>query len=337
MGVNLGELVSGQNIELEQLNGKTIAIDAFNSLYQFLSIIRDRFTGEPLRDSKGRITSHLSGLFYRTARLIEAGIRPVYVFDGEPPVFKAATAEARQRAREEAERLWKEAIEAGDVEKIRLYAQAATRLTDEMIDDAKSLLTAMGIPWIQAPSEGEAQAAWMVNNGLAWAVGSQDWDCLLFGAERLVRNLTITGRRKLPKKEKWIDIKPEIVELKDVLHALGIDRKRLIALGILTGTDYNPGGIKGIGPKTALKLVKERDIKQIIAERGWPFDVAFDEIFDFFINPPVEKVEIPKTRFDEIAVKKIMVEEHDFSEERIDSVISKLKEVRQKPGLGRWL
>ncbi|RLJ07596.1 MAG: flap endonuclease-1 [Candidatus Aenigmatarchaeota archaeon] len=336
MGVNLGELVPGKQLELEDLSGKTIAIDAFNSLYQFLSIIRDRYTGQPLRDSKGRVTSHLSGLFYRTARLLEAGISPVYVFDGEPPAFKTQTAEERQKLREKAEKLWKEAVEKGDLEQIRLYAQASGRLTEEMVQDAKKLLDLMGIPWIQAPSEGEAQAAWLAKAGKVWAVGSQDWDCLLFGAPRLVRNLAITGRRKLPRKQEWIEIKPELVELQELLEKLGIDRKKLILLGILIGTDYNPGGIKGIGPKTALKLVREKSLKDILKEQGWDFPIRAEDILEFFLNPPVKEMEIPEAKLQPEKLREFMVEEHDFSAERVEKVIQKLKELRQKPGLSRW-
>jgi flap endonuclease-1 len=197
MGVNLSDIVSGSHAEISELGGKTIAIDAYNTLYQFLSIIRDRFTGEPLRDSKGRTTSHLSGLFYRTTKLLENGINLVYVFDGEPPKFKRKTTEARQAVRREAEEKLEVARKEGDVEKIRLYAQATSRLTDEVVTESKNVLRCMGVPVVQAPSEGEAQAAWLVNSGKVWASGSQDWDSLLFGADRMVKNLTITGRYRV--------------------------------------------------------------------------------------------------------------------------------------------
>ena len=217
MGVSLSELISGREIEIEDLRGKTIFMDASNVMYQFISSIRDRFTGEPLRDSHGNVTSHLSGLFFRTSKMMESGINVVYVFDGEPPKFKKKTIENRVKIRQEAQEKWKEALEEGDAEKIRKYSQAAIQLTPEMVKEAKTLLSAMGVAWMQAPSEAEAQASYLVKETRGWAVGSQDWDCLLFGASRLAKNLTITGRRKVPRKEKYIIVKPELIELDSAL------------------------------------------------------------------------------------------------------------------------
>jgi flap endonuclease-1 len=340
MGVSLTSLVSAEEIEIEDLRGKTIGIDTYNVIYQFLTTIRDRFTGEPLRDSKGSITSHLSGLFYRTARLVESGMDLVYVFDGKPPDFKLGTIEQRIKVRKEAESRWKEALEKGDVEAIRRHSQAAVRLTRDMVEESKRLLDYMGIPWVQAPSEGEAQVAYMARQGKVWSGGSQDWDSLLFGAPRLVRNLAITGRRKVPRKEKYVTVRPEIVELDRVLSALGIGHDQLIALGILIGTDYNPGGIKGIGPKTALKMVREKKRPEdVFREVQWDFSTPPGEIFDFFKNPPVSEAEIGKKEMQPDKLVEMLCEEHDFSRERIGSVVEKLEEGadrRKQSRLGRF-
>jgi flap endonuclease-1 len=340
MGVSLSELVSAKEIELEDLQGKTIAIDAYNVLYQFLTTIRDRFTGEPLRDSHGRITSHLSGLFYRTAKLMENGMGIVYVFDGEPPEFKKETSEKRSGIRKEAEVKWKEALERGDTEAVRRYSQAAARLTDEIIAESKRLLSYMGVPWLQAPSEGEAQVAYLVRRGRVWSAGSQDWDSLLFGAPRLVRNLTISGRRKLPGKEKYITVKPEIVELDQVLSRLGINQDQLIWIGILVGTDYNPGGVKGIGPKTALKIVKEKEIpERILSGIGWDFRAKPEEILDFFRNPPVKEEGIKEQELQPGKLLDMLCREHSFSEERIGPVVEKLRDAKEnekQSRLGRF-
>ena len=331
MGVNLTELVqTAKPVGFGDLTGKCIAIDAYNTMYQFLSIIRDRFTGKPLRDSKGRVTSHLSGLFYRTARMLEHNIEPVYVFDGKPPAFKKRTTEARNRIREEARKKWQQAVEAKDYEAVRRYSQQAVKLSGDMIEEAKKLLDAMGIPWVQAPSEGEAQAARMVQKGRAWSTGSQDWDSLLFATPRFVKNLTITGRRKVPRKEKYIEIVPELIELDAVLKELGISQDQLIVLGILVGTDYDPGGIKGIGPKKALGLVREhKSLEGALGQVEWAFDVSAEEIFDFFRNPPVEEVgaeDVRQGRLDAGRLKKVMCDEHEFSEARIDSTLKKLEQ-----------
>jgi len=339
--VSITELVEPRQIELESLCGKTIAIDAYNMMYQFLSSIRDRMTGEPLRDSKGRITSHLSGLFYRTARMIEVGILPVYVFDGKPPDFKDETIAQRREIKEVAREKWKEALKAGDAEAVRRYSMASSKLTSDMVVEAKNLLSLMGVSSVQAPSEGEAQATHLLRQGKVWAVGSQDWDSLLFGADRLVKNLGITGKRKLPRKESYITVKPELIELSQVLSALGISREQLIIMGILIGTDYNMGGVKGLGPKKALQLVKEqKTLDAVMKQIEWEFRTPPQKIFDFFMNPPAENLEIRQEKLDATELERMLIEEHDFSKERIDSSIRKLRDCQEKgkqTGLGSFM
>ncbi len=332
MGVQISQLLPKQELKLEDLAGKKIAIDAFNIIFQFLSIIRQKDTGEPLRDSKGRVTSHLSGLFYRNLKFLEAGLKPIYVFDGEPPKMKKVTIKERETKREEAVKKWEEAVKEGRKEDIMVYAQASSKLTDEMIEESKKLLKALGIPYIQAPSEGEAQASYMVIKGDAYAAASQDSDSLLFGCPRLVRNLSITGKRKLPRQEKWVDVNPELIELQKVLEELQITREQLVLIGILVGTDYNPNGIPGYGPKKALALVKQKkDLESLLEEISWNSENDPKEIFNFFLNPVVsEKYEIKFGEINKEAVKKIMVDEHDFSEERIESNLKKLLEAKRK-------
>ncbi|NPA47307.1 MAG: flap endonuclease-1 [Thermococci archaeon] len=323
MGVQIGEIVPRREIDLESLYGRKVAIDALNAMYQFLSTIRQR-DGTPLMDSKGRTTSHLSGFFYRTINLIEAGIKPAYVFDGKPPEFKAKELERRRENREEAEEKWREAVAKGDVEAARKYAMMATRVNETLIEDAKKLLNLMGVPTVQAPSEGEAQAAYMAMKGSTWASGSQDYDSLLFGAPRLVRNLTITGKRKLPGKNVYVSVSPELIVLEEVLKQLGVDREKLIELAILVGTDYNPGGVKGIGPKKALSIVKRS--KDPLSRYRSHFDVDPYEIKQFFLNPPVtDGYTLKWTEPDEEGVLRFLCDEHDFSEERVRTGLERLK------------
>ena len=336
--MNLSGLVSGRQIELFDLKGRMIAIDAYNTLYQFLSIIRDRFTGEPLKDSKGRVTSHLSGLFYRTTNLLENVIEPVFVFDGKPPAFKHKTAEMRSAVKKEAEAKLEKAREEGDAEAIRRYAQATSKLTGDMIETSKRLLEFMGVAVLQAPSEGEAQAAHMANTGIVWASGSQDWDSLLFGANRMIKNLTVSGRRKIPRKEAYVEIRPEIIELESVLSRLGISREQLVTIGILIGTDYNPGGVKGIGPKTALKLVREKKGFGVFSGMKWDFEPSAEEIFEFFMHPPAADLEIKRPKPDMERLKAFMLD-FDFSEERIGKTIERLDGLKGRgcSGLDKWL
>lgn len=339
MGVDLGDLAVKRTIALENLAGRTVAIDAFNTIYQFLSSIRQE-DGNPLMDFKGRITAHLSGLFYRNARLLENGIKPVFVFDGEAPEFKKKTQEARREARREAEEKWKEALAEERIEDARKYARASVRLTAEMINESKILLKAMGIPVVQAPSEGEAQAARMVADGTVYAAASQDYDAMLFGAEILVRNLSITGRRKVPRQDKYILVEPEEIHLDETLRTLGLSRGQLVMLGLLIGTDFNEG-IHGIGPKKGLKIVQE--IKTLGELRNYvkvkhnaEFLEDIEEIYHFFMSPPNEKVEVPKQKEpDGEAVRKILVGDHDFDQLRVDNVLANIQKQMKEKGAQR--
>lgn len=341
MGVKIAKFAPHREIGMAELAGKTLAVDAFNIMYQFLTTIRDRETGEPFSDSKGRVTSHLSGLFYRSINLMEQGASLIYVFDGKPPSFKEVTAAARSEVKKRAAVRLEKAVEAGEREAIQRWAAATSAVTPEMVDDAKRLLAAMGIPCVQAPSEAEAQAALMARKGDAWAVVSQDMDTLLFGAPRLVRNLSITGRRKLPGRAVWVKTSPELYELDRILKELGITRRQLVVMGLLTGTDYNPDGVKGIGPAKALKLVKKHKTLGRVMERvEWKSNITPESIHDFFMKPEVdEEYDVQQGEPDPEKIRMLLVDEHDFSAERVKSALKKLaeaKKTRAQKGLGEW-
>lgn len=336
MGVDLGDMVERREISLKDLFGKAIAIDAYNAIYQFLSIIRQP-DGTPLMNSSGEITSHLSGLLYRNTNLIEGGLKPIFVFDGTPSKLKTRTIQERSEVRSAAERLWAEAKRAGSAEALK-FAQASSKIDTQIVDGAKTLLEFMGIPCIQAPSEGEAQAAFMVINGDAYAVGSQDYDAILFGAPKLIRNLTITGRRKLPGKNIYIDVGLENVELDSIIGTLEITREQLVDIAILTGTDYSPG-IRGVGPKTALKLVKKHGaIEGALTELG--ADIAsFDAIRDIFLYPDVTSdYETEWRKPNEIKVERFLCDRHDFSEDRVRKALERLVDAsaRGQRTLDQW-
>ena len=316
-----------KEVDLNFFTGKRIALDAFNTLYQFLTAIRQP-DGSPLKDSKGRVTSHLSGLFYRTKNLLEHGIKPIYVFDGKHPEFKKKEIELRKEIKKKMEEKYRRALEMGIKTDLKKYAQGTARLTPEMVSEAKELLDAMGIPWIQAPSEGEAQAAYLVKKGLADYTGSQDYDSLLFGSPRIARNLTITGKRKIRGRE--VEIKPEVIELKDILNHLKLSHEKLLWLALLIGTDYNPEGIPQIGLKTAYQLVKEaKDPEKLFRYVNWEKyypDVDWREILEFFKDPPVIEVNNIEWRDpDEERIFKILVDEHDFNPDRVKKAIEELK------------
>ncbi len=327
MGVDLGDLFDRKEIELSDLKGKVIAIDAYNTLYQFLSIIRQR-DGTPLIDSHGEITSHLSGFLYRTTNLVEEGIKPVFVFDGAPPQFKNSTIEERKKIRTEAFERWKEAKAAGSEDAFK-HAQASSHIKGNMIEDSKLLLGFMGIPVVQAPSEGEAQAAFMVQNKDAYAAGSQDYDALLFGASIVVRNLAVSGKRRHPKGA-YVEAKPEIIELEKRLIGLGISREQLIDIALLVGTDYNEG-VKGIGPKKALKLVKKHGRIECALEELNADIKNLEELRALFMHPEVTSdYGLEWKKPDAQAIKKFLCEEHDFSEERVSKAVERLLEASGK-------
>ncbi|ADY01150.1 flap structure-specific endonuclease [Vulcanisaeta moutnovskia 768-28] len=338
MGVTeLGKLIPDsirKAVDFMQLSNRIIAMDAYNALYQFLASIRQP-DGTPLMDTKGRITSHLSGLLYRTINFLENRIWPVYVFDGKPPEEKTLEIVRRRRVREEAMDKWVKLLEEGKREEARKYAQRALFLTDDMVEDAKKLLVLMGIPVVQAMADGEAQAAVIAKEGKAWAAGSQDYDSLLFGAPRLVRNLAITGRRKLPNKDEYVEIRPEIIELNEILRALKLkDRIQLIDLAVLLGTDLNPDGVPGIGPQRALKLIQEfgsleKLLQGPLKNAQFPMDPL--KIRDYFLNPPYNpNYAIEFRQSDERGIIEFLVHEHDFNEERVRNAIERLRKAMGK-------
>ncbi|MFP4001080.1 MAG: flap endonuclease-1 [Thermoplasmata archaeon] len=328
MGVGIGDIVESKELDFKDMEDKVIAVDAYNIIYQFLSSIRQR-DGQLLKDSKGRVTSHLSGILYRNANLVEAGIQPVYVFDGAPDTMKEGTLEKRKERKKEAEKEYKKSLKKGDLERARIKAQQTSRMTDEIEKSSKRLLSLLAIPWIQAPSEGEGQAAHLVKNGDAWAVGSQDYDTLLFGASRLMKNLTVTGKRKMPGSSKYKKISPELIHLNEVLADLDITRKQLVDIGILCGTDYNDG-VKGIGPKRGLKYIREYgDLETVLEEKDKEVN-NYEAIRNIFLEPEVTDDYSIKFKDELGDVKGFLCGERDFSEDRVDSALEQYREGLEK-------
>ncbi len=340
MGIAITNLLKTKEVSFEELKNKKLAIDAYNILYQFLTTIRQR-DGSLLTDSNNNITSHLVGLFSRTTNLMRKGLNLVFVFDGDVPELKNEERERRKTLKKEAQRKYEEAMKKEDVTAMKKYASRTSILSKDMINEAKELISALGLPIVQAPSEGEAQASYMAKEGAAYATVSQDVDSLLFGAPYLIRNLSITGRRKKAGSMTYKTIKPELIDLSENLNILGIDQDQLIILAILVGTDYNKGGIKGIGPKTALKLVKEhkKDFDKIFEEAKWGdfFDFDWKEVYYLIKKMKTTDDYVLKWGdIDKEKIKNLLVKKHDFSSERIDNTISKLlknQKSKQQKGL----
>lgn len=329
MGVAIWGQIHRRTIDLEDLAGQAIALDAFNTIYYFLAVIRHRLSGEPLKDHAGRITSHLSGLLYRTVRFLEAGIKPVYVFNGHYPDLKRTTVRKRRAKREAARRKWKEAVRRG--KPALKYAQAAARIDADIVEGSKQLLDLMGVPWIQAPSEGEAQCAWMCQQGVVYATASQDFDSLLFGSSRLVRNLSAIVRNAPESEEVYAEIDPELIDLEDVLNTLQLTREQLVLVGLLIGTDYNEG-VEHVGPMTALKLVRAHEtLENILATCRFPGHSDIRKVYEFFLNPPhTDRYRLVWSPPNTDRLFSFLVIQHAFSKERVHTAAQRLRAAFEK-------
>ena len=339
MGLDLKSLLIRERTKLESFANKIVAIDAYNAIYQFLAIIRGP-EGLHLTDTQGHVTSHITGLFYRNINFLSLGIKPVYVFDGKPPSLKSAEIEHRKQIKKDATVKYERAVSEGKMDDARKYAQQTTSMKDGMVEDSKHLLDLFGIPYIQAPSEGEATAALLTTTGHADVAASQDFDSILFGAKKLVRNFTNSGRRKLPNRNTYIEIEPEIIDYQKNLDALGITREQLIDVGILIGTDFNPDGFERIGPKTAIKMIKEygklEDVNQIQEQLQ---TINYNAIRKIFLKPEtadVDNIEFGQIRYDDIV--NYLSNERSFSRDRVNSSLNRLKKSLEKKSqtLEKW-
>ena len=345
MGLNIREIISRKELNISDLKGKIVCVDAFNTLYQFLSTIR-QIDGTPLMDNKKRITSHLSGVFYRNINLISEGIKLIYAFDGKAPELKAKIYKKRESGRSIAKERYEEAKQKEDFIAMKRYSSQLSRLNEEMIKESKELLEAMGVAVVQAPGEGEAEAAYLSKiKQEIYATVSQDYDSLLFGAPRLIQNLTLARRRKTF--TGWVETKPELIELERVLNYLEINLDQLICLGILVGTDYNPKGIPGIGQKKALQIVQKyklpvlifKNVEEQIMSLNEEDRFDWQEIFKLFHKPKVIDADFKFGKINEEKIKKILVEEHDFSLQRVEKQLEKLRNIHEKAkqkNLKKW-
>ena len=299
-------------------------MDAFNVIYQFLSSIRQN-DGSPLTDLNGNVTSHLSGIFYRTISLMNEGIKPIYVFDGKPSALKQKTISERRLLKEKAKINLEDAIEKGDVEKIASLRRSINYITLEIVDECKTLLRFMGIPFVQAISEGEAQASYMSATNIVQGVISQDYDCLLFGARRVLRNFTLYGRRRISSRNIYVSVNPEYMDLEETLNSLQISRAKLIDIAILTGTDFNEG-LPRVGARTALSLIRKNGSLENVLKVKNETIPNLDEIRELFLHPPaVEKIDINFKEPDKENVLKFLCDSHSFSPDRISKSLDDLQ------------
>jgi len=336
----LTPILKREQTTLKALKGASFAIDASIEIHQFLALVRKR-DGTLFTDRQGRVTSHLIGLLTRTSRLIaDFDMKPVFVFDGRPNPLKRGTLEMRREATKKAEIEYSDAVSKKDHAKAWSKAVMTGHLTGSILDDAKRLLMLMGIPWLEALEDAEAQASYMAARGDVWAVGSKDYDCLLYGAPVLARYLTLTGREWLPAQRRSRPLIPELIKLSENLALLGISREQLVDLAILIGTDFNQG-VKGIGPKKALKLVHEYgSIQQIPEEIRSKLTEDLNTVRQIFLKPRVlEKYDLRRSPPDRDGLVEFLSVERGFNRERVERLAKRLTRTRKSmdAGLGQWL
>ena len=346
MGIALGSIIDNnlkERIDLESLKNKRLGFDAFNTIYQFITTIRS-IDGTPLTNQKGEITSHLNGIFYRISNLLGQGIRPVFVFDGVSHKLKEQTKQERRNRREIAQEKYDIAVEKGDMEDAVKYGKQSQTISEKIIKESKELLEAFGVPCFQAPGEAEAQISVMTKNNLFDYTVSQDYDCLLFGSPNLLRNINVTGKRKVISKNIYVDSFPYILHTQKVLDNLNISNKQLVWLSILIGTDFNKK-IEGVGPKTALKLVKQynsfEEIISYLESKNKTISFDYKEIEDIFLKPDVDlSITYKQPEINKEKIFKLLVEKSDFDEERVNNHLQnffkKKEEQEKQKTIDRW-
>ena len=333
MGCNLKDLATPTRVRLTDLAGQRVGIDAFLTAFQFLTTMRDRSPegdGMPLRAKDGRYVSHLMGFLQRTCTLLEAGIVPVYAFDGESPALKADELAARRTRRLEAEAQYAAARAAEDHRLAQKLAARIMHYSPEMVEETKTLLDLLGVPWVAAAAEGEAQAAIMAQRGHLDVVATQDWDALLYGSPVLVRHLMADGTKSYGKV-----IHAERIDLEQMREAIGLTQAQLVDLGIMIGTDFHPG-IRGVGPKTGLKLLhKHGTLEEVCAAKGAEVPDNIDEVRAIFHDHPATETDVESLRLGKVdmaGLTQFLQVERNFSQRRMDDAMERLKQAGRLGG-----
>ncbi|KAJ5886420.1 Flap endonuclease 1 [Penicillium subrubescens] len=312
--------------EIKNHFGRKVAIDASMSIYSFLIAVRSE--GQQLMSESGETTSHLMGMFYRTLRMVDNGIKPLYVFDGAPPKLKSGELAKRGARKAEATEAHEEAKETGTAEEVEKFSRRTVRVTREHNAECKKLLKLMGIPYIDAPTEAEAQCAVLARAGKVYAAASEDMDTLCFETPILLRHLTFSEQRKEPIQE---------IHLDKAMEGLNMDRKQFIDLCILLGCDYLEP-IPKVGPSTALALIREHGSlekvtefmnndpkKKYVIPEEWPYEDARE----LFANPDVRDANDPECDFkwdapDVEGLVQYLVGDKGFNEDRVRNGAARL-------------
>lgn len=309
MGSALGSIVEKRNRELKTMGGSVAVVDGYIQLHQFLNSIRDHETGEYLKNENGDVTSHLVGWFYRFGSVIDAGIRPVVIFDGGYPDLKQDEVDSRQESRQKAQQKFEEAKEEGDTEKMKKYAAQRISVDEDIVESTKELLDAMGIPTYIAPSEADPQCVQLMKEGVADYSITQDYDHLLYGADYILQNFNKDSG--------------DVISLQETLENNELSHEELVWYGILLGTDYNSSP-HGVGPKRAMNIINgSDDFGDVISGAQSYDDIDVDtwwEVHDWFESPDVDEGLDPTwEKPDTELLRDMLINKYEFSENRVNS------------------
>ena len=320
----LRSLAALSEIRYEEIEGSVVAIDAHNWLYRYLTTTVKWTNEEVYTTADGEEVANLVGILKGLPTLFEHDLVPVFVFDGGVTELKSDEVERRREQRQAAEERLEDARERGDViEAARLEARTQ-RLTELIQDTTRELLSLLDVPYVDAPAEGEAQAAYMNRIGDVEYVGSEDYDTLLFGAPQTLRGLTGKGN-------------PELMDLEATLQEHGLSYEQLVDVAILCGTDFNDG-IDGIGPKTGVTLVREHgDLFGVLAARGEQIEFA-DRIRELFFDPPVtDEYSIETTIEPDIgAAREYVIDTWEIDPDEVQRGFERIESSQVQTGLDRW-
>lgn len=334
MGVKLQDLVNKVSIDFSKLAGKIIAIDAPNIVMSLFNFARKNPDGTPaglILDRTQRPISHLYGLLYRTNFFYSKKIFPIYCFDGLDSDLKKLKTKDRLNDFLFTEKLYNYLIQSGNRENARQIAMSREYMWPNIIKESKQLLGALGVPCINSPASAESQCAQLVKDKVAYCSNSQDFDSLLFGCPRTVRNLSKSLKRKVHGRWTYQKITPVQIDLKKSLKSLGINQFQLVDAAILIGTDYFPG-IKKVGPKHAHKFaLKYKSLETVIQEEKNNYDFSsltsdiISKVRKIFLLPEVIK-NYQNIRWDypnELKTLSLLCEEHHLNSERVKTNFDK--------------
>ena len=335
MGVKIQDLIIRTPLEISQLAGKTMAIDGPNiifSLFSFSYKNQQFDLTNTMTDRTQRVISHLYGLLYRVNFFYHKKILPLFCFDGRVSDLKRMITKDQLQDFRVTRQWYQEAMAQGNLKRAREIALGKEFLWSNIIDESKQLLNALGVPYIDSPASAESQCAYLVNSQIVQYANSQDFDSLLFGCPRTIQNLSKSLKRKVQGKWIYTKVTPYLVDLHSILQTLQLDQFQLVDLALLIGTDYN-SGVKNIGPKTALFLIKKyHSLEEFMRSEKQKYDFShltqeiIDRVRKIFLFPDVLETigslqwELPNKG----KVIELLCEDHRLNKERVENNLKKV-------------